>query len=132
MIEVYLLGVFVAYVKLGAIVHIQVGVALYALGALLLTMIAADATLDAQFVWEEMERRGVPGTSDHAAIAAAQLGPHVVGCDTCGLVSHASHGSRCPRCGFRLHMRKPDSIARTWALGVAAASCTCRPTSIRC
>ena len=42
MIEVYLLGVFVAYVKLQAIVFIQIGVALYALGALLLTMVAAE------------------------------------------------------------------------------------------
>jgi paraquat-inducible protein A len=85
-------------------------------------MIAADAVLDAQFVWEEMERRGIPrGTVDHAAVVATRRGPHVIGCDTCGLVSHVADGvSRCPRCGFRLHHRKGDSIARTWALGVAA------------
>ena len=27
---------------------------------------------------------------------------------------------RCPRCGAHLHFRKPDSIARTWALLIAA------------
>lgn len=27
---------------------------------------------------------------------------------------------RCPRCGARLHLRKPNSIARTWALVIAA------------
>jgi paraquat-inducible protein A len=27
---------------------------------------------------------------------------------------------RCPRCGARLHSRKPNSIARTWALIIAA------------
>lgn len=27
---------------------------------------------------------------------------------------------RCPRCGARLHARKPDSISRTWALIIAA------------
>jgi paraquat-inducible protein A len=76
MIEIYLLGVFVAYVKLGAWVRIEVGVALYALGLLLLTMVAADAMLDRQAVWEEMERRGVPHVPiDHAAtIAAARPG----------------------------------------------------------
>lgn len=123
MIEVYLLSVFVAYVKLRAIVFIEIGVALYALGALLLTMIAADVLLDAQFVWEEMERRGIPRDKvDHAAVAAAAAQVGVIGCDTCGLVCRAADDhARCPRCGFRLRHRKPNSIMRTWALGVAAA-----------
>lgn len=44
-------------------------------------------------------------------------------CHGCGLLSRAGHGhaARCPRCGTPLHTRKPDSIARTWALIVAAA-----------
>jgi paraquat-inducible protein A len=123
MIEVYLLSVFVAYVKLRAIVFIQIGVALYALGALLLTMIAADFMRDAQFVWEEMERRGIPRDKvDHAAVAATAAQDGVIGCDTCGLVCRSvDERARCPRCGSRLRHRKPNSVARTWALGVAAA-----------
>jgi paraquat-inducible protein A len=123
MIEVYLLGVFVAYVKLGALVQIEVGIAIYALGALILTMIVADAMLDTQFVWEEMERRGIPDAHvDHAAVAATAPAADVVGCDTCGMVSHLTEPrARCPRCGLRLHSRKPDSITRTWSLGLAAA-----------
>ncbi len=123
MIEVYLLGVFVAYVKLGALVQIDIGPALYALGALLVTMIAADVSLDAQFIWEEMERRGIPEfTIDHAAVSASGMGTGVIGCHTCGLVCHVEgSGESCPRCGYRLHHRKPNSIARTWALGTAAA-----------
>jgi paraquat-inducible protein A len=121
MIEVYLLSVFVAYVKLQAIVFIQIGIALYALGALLLTMIAADVMLDAQFVWEEMERRGVPGRALRPA-GASTARADAIGCDTCGLVSRvADAGTHCPRCGFRLRQRKPDSLRRTWALGFAAA-----------
>ena len=122
MIEVYLLGVFVAYVKLGALVQIDIGPALYALGALIPTMIAADAMLDTQFVWEEMERRGIPDMLvDHAAVATAD-GNNIIGCETCGQVCHIEgSGQRCPRCGFSLHARKPNSLARTWALGVAAA-----------
>lgn len=124
MIEVYLLGVFVAYVKLIALVHIEIGVAVYTLGALIFTMVAADAMLDSQFVWEEMERRGIPDAdTDHAVVAAAGVDPNVIGCHTCGLVCRpaADAEPRCPRCGSRLHHRKPNSIARTWALGVAAA-----------
>jgi paraquat-inducible protein A len=114
MIEVYLLGVFVAYVKLQVLVFIELGPALYALGALLLAMIVADIKLDSQFIWEEMDRRGIT----HTTLVAP--GRRVIGCDTCGLVCDAGD-ERCPRCSYRLHHRKPNSIARTWALGVAAA-----------
>jgi paraquat-inducible protein A len=147
MIEIYLLGVFVAYVKLGTLVRIEIGTALYALGALLLTMVAADAMLDRQAVWEEMERRGVPPVPiDHAATigaaqAAAQVGEEpagngsagsgpadsrsatrVIGCHTCDLVSVVPDDAhaQCPRCGSSLHPRRRDSIAATWALSVAA------------
>jgi len=123
MIEVYLLGVAVAYTKLIDLVHIDLGVALYALGLLMLTMIAADAALDRQVVWEEMERRGVPlRPIDHAATALARPEHGAVGCHTCGLVSLPHHhDDRCPRCGSALHRRKPEAIVRAWALLVAAA-----------
>jgi paraquat-inducible protein A len=115
MIEVYLLGVFVAYTKLGALVRIDVGVGLYALGALLLTMVAADALVDPQAVWEAMDSRGL--TVWHAD----RPGPDAIGCDTCGLVGRPVAHGRCRRCFAPLRPRKPDSIARTWALLIAAA-----------
>jgi len=51
---------------------------------------------------------------------AAALG--LLGCHTCGQVSRApgSGHAHCPRCGAVLHLRKPDSLARTWALLAAA------------
>lgn len=56
------------------------------------------------------------------APTAAALG--LVACQVCELVSRpraAAAACACPRCGARLHSRKPDSIARTWALLIAAA-----------
>ena len=53
---------------------------------------------------------------------AASLGLLV--CYTCGLHSRPTpgiHESKCPRCGAYLHLRKSESIARTWALLIAAA-----------
>jgi len=44
----------------------------------------------------------------------------MVGCHVCEKVSPVGE-KRCPRCGSRLHIRKPDSIARTLALLLAAA-----------
>lgn len=54
-------------------------------------------------------------------ITAASLG--LLSCHTCGLLSRPTpglHEAACPRCGAHLHLRKPESIARTWALLIAA------------
>lgn len=48
---------------------------------------------------------------------ADQLG--LVLCHTCGLAC-ADDAGQCPRCDAALHRRKPNSIARTWALLVAS------------
>jgi len=51
--------------------------------------------------------------------SAASLG--LAGCHDCGLVSRVTgHASACPRCGATLHLRKPDSLGRAWALLIAA------------
>jgi paraquat-inducible protein A len=44
----------------------------------------------------------------------------LAGCHVCEKVSPVAVGN-CPRCGCHLHLRKPDSIARTMALVIAAA-----------
>ncbi len=119
MIEVYLLAVFVAYVRLGVLARIELGPALYALAGLMLTMVTADATLDSEAVWAALDRR------HSETVRPVRQGwlpgaVHRLGCDTCHFVTRTVPGSQCPRCGFQLRPRKPDSIARTWALGVAA------------
>jgi paraquat-inducible protein A len=52
------------------------------------------------------------------ALTARKAG--LVACTVCHLLSPDGVG-RCPRCGAALHSRKPDSIARSWALVTAAA-----------
>lgn len=123
MVEVFLLGVFVAYTKLVDLVHIELGVALYALAILMLAMVAADAALDRQAVWEEIERRHLPrGRIDHEAIAALPRGEALLSCHTCGLVGRQQdHVARCPRCAGTLHARRTNAIGRAWALLIAAA-----------
>ena len=47
----------------------------------------------------------------------------MVGCHSCHLLCRAPDAGAimtCPRCGARLHGRKPKSIHRTWALVIAA------------
>jgi hypothetical protein len=132
MVEIYLLGVFVAYVRLSSLVHIDLGTALYALAALMVTMVAADVALDQQAVWEAMERR-LPRQPSRERTAGA-LGARLwrMGCDTCGLVSRARPGAACPRCGYALRHRKPNSTSavRFSASGRASGSHrVCRSTA---
>jgi paraquat-inducible protein A len=57
-----------------------------------------------------------------SATTAARLG--LMACHVCELVSRPPAGAeaaRCPRCGAHLHSRKPNAVARTWALLIAAA-----------
>lgn len=54
------------------------------------------------------------------ALTAAEAG--LLSCLTCGLVSRRPHDGApaCPRCGRRLHARKPASLLRAWTFLVAA------------
>jgi len=122
MLEVLLLGVFVAYTKLGDLVHIEVGASIFALGLLSVVTVWADTALDPDAVWEAIERCGQTH-SPMPAVPALDFHPSAIGCEACGLVSVPAdeHAAKCPRCGSALHARKPDSLNRTWAFIVAAA-----------
>ncbi len=55
MVDVYMLGVIVAIVKINDFATIVPGTALYSFAALLLSMAAAGAALDPRQVWERLE-----------------------------------------------------------------------------
>jgi len=55
MMDVYLLGVIVAVIKLADLATLVPGVAIYSFGALILTLAAADSALDPHAVWEKMD-----------------------------------------------------------------------------
>jgi paraquat-inducible protein A len=115
MIDVFVFGVFVAYVKLGDLVTIGLAAGVYALLALTFVLVWMDSAFDREAVWERLDERSPIDRSCHGVAGA-------VGCETCGLASTPHlEDPRCPRCESTLHARKPDSIARTWALVIAAA-----------
>jgi len=115
MIDVFVFGVFVAYVKLGDLVTIGLAAGVYALLGLTFVLVWMDSALDREAVWERLDYRSANDRSGRDL-----AGP--VGCETCGLVSAPQYGDdRCPGCESVLHDRKPNSIARTWALVIAAS-----------
>ena len=114
MLEVFVFGVFVAYVKLGDLVTIGLAAGVYALLALTFVLIWMDSALDREAIWERLYQGSL--CSGSPLLAGA------VGCEVCGLVSVPDPDDpHCPRCDSVLHERKPNSVARTWALVIAAA-----------
>jgi paraquat-inducible protein A len=116
MMEVFLLGVIVAYVKLSDLAKLELGVALFAFVALILVMIAAEVALEPREVWVRLGRQAATTT------LSGKDSSSLVSCHACDQVCRLARGGHghCPRCGAALHRRKPHSLARTWALLIAA------------
>ncbi|WP_058557203.1 paraquat-inducible protein A [Thiohalocapsa sp. ML1] len=123
MMDVFMIGILVSVVKLTEMASIVPGAALFAFVVLIFVLAAAQAALDPDVVWER-----VPLPADVRRSPA--VGERVIGCDICELVvpeqavlmDHQGR-QRCPRCTDVLHVRKPESLQRTWALVITAALC---------
>ncbi len=125
MLEVYLLGSFVAYSRLRDLAPVHVGPAAVALGGATLVLVAVDATLDPEAIWQRLRAR-LPqqerlerGEADASRAVAFRPG-RVIGCTECGLVVDAGVGPRCPCCRHSLVERRHTS-GGAWAMLVAAA-----------
>lgn len=128
MIEVLILGLLVALVKLSHIASVVVGIGLWSFGALTLMLAAVGAVFDSRALWARIgalqhadSKQCDEGSSLRGWLSASQCG--LVQCHDCGLLARApAHAQQlsCPRCGASVHRRKPDSLARTWAFLIAA------------
>jgi len=119
MVEVFIIGVIVALVKLTHYGSLIPGIALWSLGILTVLLAATASSFNIHDIWEQV----YPSHRQAGeALTAAAVGS-LLSCHVCGLVTQgAPHGeeARCPRCSAPLHSRKPDSIARSWAFLLAA------------
>jgi paraquat-inducible protein A len=118
MMDVFMLGILVAVVKLSDMATLIPGTSLFAFVILIFVLAAAQAALDPDIVWSEVP---LP----EGARRPPRPGEPVYGCHACELVVPvgAAAGARhpsCPRCGESLYLRKPRSLQRTWALVIAA------------
>ncbi len=114
MLEVFLMGVLVAYAKLIDLAPVHVGIAAYALGAVMLMTAAADATLDRPAMWAALDNPDV--VTQHRPTGSKRR----LSCDCCGRVSVGA--TICPRCGAHLELRSRESLAKSWALLLAAVA----------
>ncbi len=114
MAEVFVLGIFVCYVKLAKMAAIMPGPSLYALGAFIIAVAAALSSLDPDAVWEDLDT--APATPPVPAGARTARQAALVACGSCGRLAVQGKNHNCTRCGATLHSRKPGSRERTWAL----------------
>lgn len=115
MIEVFLLGVIVGYVKLIELARLELHAGLWSLALLIPVLTAAEFILNRHEAWNMLQPQRRAGNGN--GVDAGRL----VACHDCGQLNEdtTGHGA-CSRCGSALHRRKADSIASTWALVVAA------------
>lgn len=73
MVEVFLLGLIVAYTKLAGMAEVEIGPAAWALVALMVLMTAVDASLDQDAVWDRIRARGLVGAPAHRPPDPASL-----------------------------------------------------------
>ncbi|ABK45861.1 Paraquat-inducible protein A [Magnetococcus marinus MC-1] len=59
-------------------------------------------------------------SSRYGQRAPRAMAHHLQRCEACGLVVAVAHVGPCPRCLGKLHVRRPQSITRTWALLLTA------------
>jgi paraquat-inducible protein A len=121
MIEVCLLAILVAVVKLSGFLHVVVGIGIAAI-VVLAPLMAVITNRNARDLWLLYEARN----GLRFQVARAAWPDHLMACDLCGMVHEgaAAKGSAaaiaCARCGSEVRARKPDSVVRTSALLLAA------------
>lgn len=119
MMEVYLLGLIVAYVKLGDLATLTPGPGLLGLGAFIVVTVAADRRFERHEIWGRVAPQAGPD------ILAWRPGTRLVACHACDqlvrLDRRAIRHTACPRCAAPLHRRKPRSLSRCAALVVTGA-----------
>jgi paraquat-inducible protein A len=109
--DVFLIGLAVGYSRVVATLPVTIGSGGLCFIAAAFFSMLSRAALDRRTVWRAIEL-DLPPLDVHEPL---------ISCTTCDLVLPAeTEGTACPRCGLRLHSRKPDAVVRTIALLIAA------------
>lgn len=110
MLEVFLLAVLVATVKLSSIADVVPGPGLYCFLAVVLLLSGANVVMNRRALWEQID-----GNDYFVTVS----GETMRGCSSCGALV-GSRLPRCPRCHLPVNGRIPHSLQKTWAYLLAA------------
>lgn len=109
MADVAMVGLWVAYTRLSATVPTQLGLGGMCLVAAGVLCLFVRATLNPSDVWRRIRRQ-----------PAVDPARPILSCEACGYLAPGRSAARpCPRCGQRLHARKPGAARRAAAFTIA-------------
>ncbi len=112
MVDVFLLGLWIAHARLSATIFTTVGAGAQCFIAAGVLSLCTRAALDKAAVWRLIS----PDAAVETLVGA-------VSCPSCELVLPGeAAGARCPRCAERVHARGRNSVARAAALTLAGAA----------
>jgi paraquat-inducible protein A len=114
MLEIFLVGVAVASLKLGNFADIILGPGIYAFFGLVLALIANNIYLSREDIWDWLK---------HENFYSIKEDEDVISCHCCQAhigISLLEDNNECPRCGTHIHTYQPHSIQKTTALLIAA------------
>lgn len=110
MLDIYLIGIGVASIKVKEYAWLQPGIGLYAFILLTLLSILTLIHLNVDELWERFYPQRA--ARHHAEALRVCLGCHFTGL--------ADKHGRCPRCHTPLYFRRPQSLQKSWAALIAS------------
>ncbi|ETI62391.1 paraquat-inducible protein A [Marinomonas profundimaris] len=122
MVDVFLVGILVALVKMDSLADIELGLSFWAFCAYVLLLLKTVSLVDRRWLWNQIEGQGpdyllIERTDSDVFESAQQHG--LIGCHFCGATLH--HSARhCSRCGHSIHSRRPHSLTGTIAFLIAS------------
>jgi paraquat-inducible protein A len=140
MVEVMMLGILVALVKIADLATVIPGIGMFAVFTLIVLIAAMTVNFDPREVWKRVSwmdgkvpqvacwkdraKKQTVSTDIADELTGIKLG--LVSCEICGLLTEPSDvdaPGHCPRCGKVLALRRHNMFQRTWALLLAAVIC---------
>lgn len=116
MLDVFLVGILVALIKLHGIAKLELGLSFWAYCAATLFMARLWSLMDMPWLWDQLLGPVAPPADAHAGIAYQQP---LCGCECCGAIQ-LKQAAHCQRCGHPVHSRRPHHLSITMALLLAA------------
>lgn len=114
MLEVYLMGVLVAIVKLADMASITIGLGLVCFVSLLMVQVLLEVVMSPHQIWQHCQGKMIMRAIDAGILICTE-------CHELNKQQADTDEQICTRCGALIHARRPNSLTRTWALLITAA-----------
>jgi len=115
MVDVFLVGILVALVKVNSLADIKLGLSFWAFCGYVLLLLKTVSLVDKRWLWHQV----AGAARNHSVEQGNAQSQGLIGCHFCGAVLSDEH-RHCQRCGHSIYTRRPRSLSTTLALLIAA------------